>query len=73
MPVPDFEGRGGSTPGEWKALLAPMLSVAGSAEEVRAYIVIAVSADDQVELRTNLPDGVLRPLLQMVMPEDARA
>lgn len=73
MPVPDYELPSAATPGEWKALLAPMLSVAGSAEEVRAYIVIAVSADDQVELRTNLPDGVLRPLLQMVMPEDARA
>jgi hypothetical protein len=72
MPVPDYEAVSETAPGEWKALLAPMLSVAGSAEEVRGYIVIAVSADDRVELRTNMPDDALRALLQLVMPEDSR-
>jgi hypothetical protein len=68
MAAPDWEGQGGATSGEWKALLAPMLSITGSAEELRGYIVVAVSADDQVELRTNMPDAPLRAVLRMVTP-----
>jgi predicted secreted protein len=71
MPAPDFETVSSATTGEWKALLAPMLTCAGSAGEVRGYVVVAVGTED-VELRTNLPDDALRALLQMVMPEDSR-
>lgn len=72
MPVPDYEGKGDATPGEWKALLAPMLSIAGSAEDLRCYVVVAVSADDRIELRTNLPDVPLGAILRMVTPEAGR-
>lgn len=68
MTAPDWQGEGGATPGEWKALLAPMLKIAASAEDLRCYAVIGISADDRVELRTNMPDGPLRAVLQMVTP-----
>jgi hypothetical protein len=73
MPAPDCEVPSDATPGEWKALLAPMLAIADSAEEVHSYLVIAVSTRALVELRTNIPDGALRELLLMVMPEPAGA
>jgi hypothetical protein len=69
MPAPDYEAPSDATPGEWKALLAPMLAVADSAEEVAGYVVIAASTGQQAELRTNMSDEGLRALLQIVMPE----
>jgi hypothetical protein len=68
MVTPDYDDVGGATPGEWRALLAPMLSITGSAEELRHYVVVAVSADARVELRTNMPDGPLGAILRMVTP-----
>lgn len=68
MPAPDYETESDATPGEWKALLAPMLAIAGSAEEVHGYIVVAVSTRGQAELRTNMTDDGVRALFQMVTP-----
>lgn len=69
MPKPDYEALSDATAGEWRALLAPMLATAARAEDVTGYVVIAVSADDQVELRTNLPNNILGMILRMVTPE----
>jgi hypothetical protein len=68
MAPPDRVTESNATAGEWKALLAPMLTTVGSAEELRGYIVIGVSRDDFVELRTNFPDDALAVILRMVMP-----
>ena len=71
MAEPDIEMPGDATPGEWKALLAPMLSTADSAEDVNGYLVIAVNKRGQVELRTNMADGDIRRMLLLVMPGGA--
>jgi hypothetical protein len=68
MAAPDYEAKSDATAGEWKALLAPMLASAASAEEIGGYIVIAVNTQNTVELRTNLGDNSLRRVLRMVMP-----
>jgi hypothetical protein len=58
-----------ATPGEWKALLAPMLATAEAAEDVRGYLVITMNAGGQIEMRTNMPDPVVRQLMLTVIPE----
>jgi hypothetical protein len=73
MPKPDYKAKSDATPGEWKALLAPMLATADRAEDVCGYVVIGLSGSGEVELRTNMPDETVRAILLLVMPEVARA
>ena len=72
MAEPDAETGDEATPGEWMALLAPLLATARRAEDVNVYVVITQSMRGQVELHTNAPDRALRDLLRLVMPEGAR-
>jgi len=65
---PDVEVRSTATPGEWKALLAPMLVSAQAAEDLHVYVVIAQNTRGEIELRTNMPDCELRSLLHFVSP-----
>jgi hypothetical protein len=70
MRPPDIQMPSDATPGEWKAVLAPMLATAERAEDVNVYAVITQNTRGQVELRSNMPDGALRDLLRLVMPGD---
>jgi hypothetical protein len=57
-----------ATAGEWKAALAPLLTTAGSAENIHGYLVITVNKADLLEMRTNMPDETVRALMQLMMP-----
>jgi len=72
MSAPDIEMPSSATPGEWKAILAPMLVTAGSAEDIGAYLVITQNTRGEVELRTNMPDADVRRVLLLVMPGGGR-
>jgi hypothetical protein len=47
-----------------------MLATAETAEDVRGYLVITLNTGGRLEMRTNMPDSVLRHLLLKVMPEE---
>lgn len=68
MAKPDIDEKSNSTPGEWKALLAPMQMTAAKPEDIDFYLVVTVNQAGDVELRTNMPDGMLRPLLRQIAP-----
>jgi hypothetical protein len=69
---PDITMPSNATPGEWKAVLAPMLTSAASAEDVNVYVVITQNMSGEVELRTNVPDPALCRLLRLVTPGGSR-
>lgn len=54
--------------GEWRAMLAPLLTTAEYPEEVDVYAVVTVTTDGEIELRTNMAGGHLRQILLSVIP-----
>jgi hypothetical protein len=68
MTAPDATMPSNATAGEWKAVLAPLLTTADSAEDVHGYLVITVNKAELLEMRTNMPDETVRTLMLLMMP-----
>lgn len=66
MAAPDATMPSNATAGEWKALLAPLLTTAGGAEDIHGYLVITVNKADLLEMRTNMPDETVRALMRLM-------
>jgi len=60
----------GHHPGQWKALLAPMLESVASAEGIVGYVVITQGLDGIVEIHSNAEDSAsLCSILLEAMPD----